>query len=104
MSTLKFTHKRGDSFEIQGVVSINGVVQDITNWIIASEIRKGNDLVARLTVTKVEPTQGTFRLSDADTTSWPISMLDCDIQYTQPNGQIVSTDTFQISVKKDVTA
>lgn len=104
MSTIKFTHKRGDSFEVQGVVAFNGVVQDITDWVIASEIRKGNDLVARLNVRKLDPTQGTFVLSEADTTAWPVSMLDCDIQYTQPNGQIVSTDTFQISVKKDVTA
>lgn len=101
--TTSFDFKRGDSFDIEGQVAVDGTVQDITNWGIRSHLRNGTTLIAALTVTKTDATDGKYTLSVADTTAWPLRRLVCDIEYTRPDGKIASTETFYINCIQDVT-
>ena len=82
----------------------SAIVVDISTWTILSEVRRGTKLVATLDVTVVDPTTGTFTLSNDSllTQNWPIAELVCDIQFLNQNGK-VSSDTFMIDVQQDVT-
>lgn len=103
MITLNF--KRGDTFIVQGQVTVNDAAQSLTGWTVASQVRNGTSLLTTLTVTWVNQAGGIYQLSAAPnaTASWPIKMLSCDIQYTSPSGQVISTETFGINCQADVT-
>jgi len=96
-------HKRGDTFLFNAVLTDAGVPVDITNIDIRCQIRDKDTLVATAVVTKAVPnSDGAFSLRVSDTTAWPIKTLLSDIEYTI-NGQIISTETFEIPVTKDIT-
>lgn len=103
MITLNF--KRGDTFIVQGAVTVSDLAQSLSGWTIASQVRNGSALLTSLTVTWVNQANGTYQLSAAPaaTVNWPIKLLSCDIQYTSPSGQVISTDTFGINCQADVT-
>lgn len=96
-------YKRGDTFTLKGVVKIDGVVQDISQWGIRSHVRKGATLVEELSVTKVEPASGVYSLTGGGNVSWPIGELTFDVEYTTPFGQIVSTQSIAIQCVQDRT-
>ena len=98
------THKRGDTLRIacqlqdddQHPINIAGLN-------IASQIRQSNDrLVAALTVTVLDEVLGKFELT-AETQDWPTGRHLCDIEYTQANGDVFSTVTFDVLVVRDIT-
>ena len=98
------THKRGDTLRIvcqlqdddQAPINIAGLT-------IASQIRQSNDrLVSNLDVTVLDAVLGKFELS-ADTDEWPTGRHLCDIEYTQANGDVFSTVTFDVLVLRDIT-
>ena len=97
--------KRGDTFIIQVQVSQDSTGIDIYGWTIKSQIKKGSTLIEELTYTPVDLSTGVYQLSciPTKTALWPVGVLDCDIQYTTTTGQVISTDTFQINVIKDIT-
>lgn len=97
--------KRGDTFLLEATVQQGGVPQDLTGWGIRSQVRQGVNMVADLEVTPTDLAEGQYRLlcPSSRTRDWPTKLLDCDIEYTSPSGQVVSTDTFKIDVKADVT-
>lgn len=103
--TVAVPFKRGDTFLLEGVVSINSVAQDITGWTIRAQVRNGAILVEALTVEYTDRSAGKFRLraNPVATELWPVKELDCDIEYTLASGQVVSTETFKVNVKADVT-
>lgn len=103
MITLNF--KRGDTFTVQGQVTVNDVAQDLTGWSVQSQVRNGTALLTQLTVTWVDQPGGVYLLSatPAATAAWPVKTLSCDIQYTSPAGQVTSTETFAINCQADVT-
>lgn len=103
MATVTIPFKRGDTFLVEGSVSDNAVPVDLTGWTIRSQVRNGEALVADLGVTITNAAAGQYQLTKNDTTSWPVKDLSCDIEYTTDSGQIVSTETFTISCKADVT-
>lgn len=90
---------------MQGQVTVNDAAQSLTGWTVASQVRNGTSLLTTLTVTWVNQAGGIYQLSAAPnaTASWPIKMLSCDIQYTSPSGQVISTETFGINCQADVT-
>ena len=104
---LQIPFKQGDTFVLQGTVKVDNVVQDITNWSIASKVKQSTTFTDTLTVTKTDPTNGVFQIKKDDTTAWPAGTspktLLCDIEYTMPSGQILSTDTFEILCVSGVT-
>lgn len=100
MSNQKILFKRGDTFSLQATA--NG--EDITTWTIQSQIRDNSGtLISELDITKTDAANGEYTLThDGATSSWPLKMLYCDIQYTV-GGVISSTETFRIEVVEDIT-
>ncbi len=99
MQTIPF--KRGDTFTLTCSTD-----QPISGYTIASQIRdKAYNLVSTLTVSVLQSTPtGIYTLSSpTSTATWPIGDLECDIQYTNGSGVIISTETFIINVVRDVT-
>lgn len=100
--------KRGDTFDYTATVLGDGVpiVGGIAAWGIRSQIRtKAGALVDTLICTITDSVAGTFTIveSAADVTlTWPTVTLEMDIEYTI-DGTIVSTETIEVEVTKDVT-
>lgn len=101
----KINFKRGDTFVVQCTLKQTGVPQSLAGWTIKSQVRTQQSLrlVTELNFSVVNDQQGIFQLQCTDTTDWPIGALVCDIRYTTPNAQVVSTDTFTIEVQSEVT-
>ena len=110
--------KRGDTFEAlcqavgDHVVTANSgtdyitenVEFDITAWTIRCEVRDASDvLVENLIVTKTEPLRGFYKLTATNTKVWPLGTLYTDIEYTDAAGKVISTETWTITVSKDIT-
>lgn len=98
--------KRGDTFNLACIYKQNGVAYDVTNYTIRSQVRDSEgSLVSELAVAKADQTTnpGVFVLSAAGATAWPIDVLSCDIQFSDSDGVIRSTQTFKIPVVEDVT-
>lgn len=102
------THKRGDTFELSGPITVtdNGQpVASLVGWTGRSQIRTAatGELVAELTFEWLDAAARLVRLRCADTSTWPLGLAEVDIELTSPAGSIVSTDTAQIHIVKDVT-
>lgn len=98
--------KRGDTFTLACTYKQNGVVYDVTNFTIRSQVRYSTGaLVEELTVTKADQTTnpGVFVLAAADPMDWPVNILSCDIQFSDGDGVVRSTQTFKIPVVEDIT-
>lgn len=102
--------KRGDTFRYRAQATVSdGLIPpaqiplDLTGFLIKAQVRKGTELIAELVVTRTNDILGEYMLSLADTTLWPVKTLVCDIQYTTDDLQIISTETFEIAVEKDIT-
>jgi hypothetical protein len=99
-------HKRGDSFELACTLENEGVAVNITNITITSQARGDDDaLLQQMTVTKTNSANGEFAVSATatQTESWGVGTYDCDIEFQESSGEINSSQTFQISVIKDIT-
>jgi hypothetical protein len=103
---MSITHKRGDTFEIIVDFTINGQAQDITGWQIRSQIRDMRKvLLKELDITPIDLAAGQFSLNAtaAETRDWQPAAYQCDIEFTNPDGFVVSSSTFSVSVVRDVT-
>lgn len=101
-------HKRGDSFDYSGQVTVDtpsGVIQDFTNWTGECQIRDPRDrVVSDLVFEWVDATTGTLRIyHDGSTDDWNPGPVKIDIQFTSPDGKVVSTKTQAILVVEDIT-
>lgn len=100
------THKRGDTFELSATLENSGNAVDITNFTITSQVRDVEDaLLQALTVTITDAATGAFTVSatPAQTETWAVKTYDCDIEFVEADGEVNSTETFQINVIKDIT-
>lgn len=100
--------KRGDSFDFSGPVSatFNGAaVTDFTGWTARSEIRTPQGtLIASLTCTWLDAAEGLLRVYFPNlTTGWDLGPAVMDVEFTDPNGIIASTETQTFSVVRGVT-
>lgn len=94
-------HKRGDTFLLTCTTDV-----PLTGYSIASQVRdKSFKLIAQLTVNITQTTpDGVYTLTyPTGTSTWPVGLLECDVQYTNNAGIIISTETFEINVLRDVT-
>ena len=102
-----YQHKRGDTFNMSGQVDVtdNGIaIPDLTGWTGSAQIRTLDDvLVADLEFTWLNAATRTCKLYKLTTTAWPIGIAEIDIQLTNASAEIVSTETVQIEIVKDVT-
>lgn len=101
--TVQVPFKRGDTFLIEAEVKIDGVVRDITGWVVKVQVRKGATLIAELDIEYTDRVNGLYRLRKDVTTDWGLGELSCDIQYTTDALQIISTETFIIACEADIT-
>lgn len=103
MSYLAF--KRGDTYKLSVTLTdANGQAIDITDYAIESQIRKPTgELISELTATITDATNGVFTLEDTSTQDWAIGCQFQDIQYTDTGGNVMSTQTFKVDVKEDIT-
>lgn len=106
--TISIPIKNGDTFVLQCVVSVDGVVVDITGWTINSKVKLASaNFEDSLVVTKIDAVNGVYQLKKQDTTAWPAGTnpknLICDVQYILANGNIISTENFTIACVNGVT-
>lgn len=106
--TASYSFKRGDDFNLAFSLTdpnnANAPV-DITGWTIRSQIRRGNNLTAELTVTITDAVNGNFTLTAGSTLTagWKVDTHTCDIQFTRPAAGVTSSETFNVIVCEDVT-
>lgn len=99
-------HKRGDTFLFIAVLreTKTGPVIDLTDWTIASMVRDADDvLVDQVTVTVTDAANGAYSLRVDDTTAWPVGTTYWDIQYTDADSIIRSTETIALQIIEDIT-
>ena len=96
--------KRGDTLTLTCTYKVDGVATSVTSIDIDSQIRdsQGN-LIQELVVTKQAST-GVFTIlaTATETSLWPVSVLVCDIQFSE-GGTVRSSQTFNIVVNQEVT-
>lgn len=98
--------KQGDTF-ILGCTYKNSskVAESVSDVEIKSQARRAatNNLVQEFEIFKSDQTThpGEFSLS-AQTNSWPLGLINIDIQFTYGD-IVISTDTFQVQVIRDNT-
>lgn len=103
---MAITHKRGDSFEVLVEVALNGQIVDLTGWTIRSQIRDGaKNLLKELTIQAVDLSEGKFIMTatSTETEAWSPASYNCDIEFIDPAGFVISSDTFPITVVRDIT-
>lgn len=106
-STLR--HKRGDTFDLSGgpvtIDTPEGVLTDLTGWTGRSEMRAmSGALYASLTFEWLDATEGLFRLYfEGSTADWKPATLSLDVEFTSPDGVIVSTDRASVAIEGDQT-
>jgi len=103
MNTLS-EFKRGDTFLLACVYKVDGEPAPIDNLTIASQIRQANGaLVATMAVEADDLNPARFFLTpDTETTTWPLDLLQCDVEITDDEF-VRSSQTFFIPVVKDIT-
>lgn len=99
------THKRGDRFAHRCTYRVGGLATALGSAPRAQLRDASDQLVQELTVTletQSGSTTGVFTISAtaAETSSWPVASLSCDIQLTDTE---VSSETFAVRVLADVT-
>lgn len=80
-------------------------VVDISDWTITSEMKLSSLLVAQFTIEFVSPTLGVFSIYSDNTTTagWEPRTYEVDIQFSRPGLGVTSSQTFYVSVLKDIT-
>lgn len=111
MSLRNFEFVRGDTFSVFNttaltIETVSGTISDFTGWSGASQIREARTkaLVADLTFEWVDASAGLWRIkSSSATTDWPVKLLLCDVEFTSPTGEVVSTRAFGVNILEDIT-
>lgn len=106
MTIPTITHKRGDTFILSGTSKYDGVAVDLTGYVVTSQIRQTDStLVDDLTCTVTNAASGAYEIeaTATQTALWPIATLYFDVQFTSPDGVVISTDTVAVKVAKDYT-
>lgn len=91
--------KRGDTL----TMNVTDDEVNLANVTIESAVKHGSKFYQSLTVSDIDAGAGTFSLSCADTSLFPIGSVDCDIKYTTEAGEISRSFTFQIMIIEEVT-
>ena len=110
--TTTIVHKRGDTLELTLQLKSNDVATDITGYTFSSQLRDSTDTLlvtdnfdGNLTYTLIDALEGqfSFTASPTETAEWDTRTYDCDIQITEPDSDVASSETFKIKVVKDIT-
>jgi len=103
MQTLA-THKRGDTFAYYAAIT-SAEGNPLTGIAANLKCQIRNSLDKLISDVKIEETvtPGEYKFSVASTADWSVANKYMDIQYTDAEGSIVSSETLVIPVEKDVT-
>lgn len=101
MAQLDF--KRGDTFILEATAKDGDTGKDLTGWTIEASARFANRLVCNFFVTFLDRAAGVFQITAPPTNQWPVGLIDSDIKYISPTGQVIHTETFQINCILGVT-
>ncbi|CAB4125015.1 hypothetical protein UFOVP59_67 [uncultured Caudovirales phage] len=106
------SHKQGDTFSASCVwTDSTSTAINLTGYTITSQVRvlSGVIFVDTLSVTITSAVNGAFTVSatPSATASWPVTTgqynrMFCDIQFSKA-GVVVSSETFEIIVVKEIT-
>ena len=118
-------HKRGDTFQLDFTLDENDVAVDITNYDIRAQARSAdgtlilewneNQSPPGVNITnaagglfnlKSEATYTSTPTGQLDTESWPLGVMNVDIEFTDTSAtpdSVSSSDTFTITVVEDIT-
>lgn len=95
----EISHKRGDTFHYVGAlpdtIDLTGAAAKCQIRTVAGEPIDDIDVELRPDKTLI--------LRKQITTHWPIGAAALDVQFTLTNGDVVSTDTVSVQIKRDVT-
>lgn len=98
--------KQGDSLDFVGVLTTNGVYQDLTGYTVRCSVAKGafRDALTVVLAAQSGLTLGQFTASATytQTATWPLGAMACDVEYTT-FGQRVSSETFSVVVRESAT-
>ena len=99
--------KRGDTLRLKCTARNGSTPTDLTGITIRSQVRSGATLAHELDVDVsdqvVAPGEFFLSASATVTAAWPVEPIQCDVEYTYPSGDVVSSPTFTISIVADVT-
>jgi hypothetical protein len=99
--------KRGDTLRLPcRAWAAEGVPQPLAGWSIRSQVRyPSGALAAALEVVITDEDNGFYDLIARPevTDLWKLGAARMDIEYTTPAGDVSSTETFRLSVKRDET-
>lgn len=100
--------KRGDTLALdcQALATADGPAIDLTGWALRAQVRThAGALLAELSVTVTDATEGRYSLGAlaATTATWAPGMAIMDIEYTDPEGVVQSSETVVIHLLADVT-
>lgn len=95
--------KRGDTFLLRCTLQSEGI-SDWSGWALPSaQVRYRDTLVSTLSAVWLDHAAGVYTLRADTTQAWPVGDLQVDVQYTSPEGLVVSTETFLVGCLADVT-
>lgn len=100
--------KRGDTLALEAQVleAEAGPACDLTGWALRAQVRSAAwGLLATATVTVTEAAAGRYTLMvpAATTATWAPGTATMDIEYTDPEGVVQSSETVLIYLLADVT-
>lgn len=99
-----YNFRQGDTFSLSGTFSatVSGAtVTDFTGYTGAAALRTHDgDLVNNLTFTWVNAATGVGTVSYSDTSNWPLGVLLIDVTLTSGDGNVVSSPSTRIKVRK----
>lgn len=96
--------KRGDTFTLSCLYKVDGSPSSVDSIDIQCQLRTSTgSLVHDFVVTK-DVAIGSFVISASalTTSSWPVTVLRCDIQFTEVDN-VRSTQTFFVKVDEEIT-
>jgi hypothetical protein len=98
VSTLRIP--RGDTFLIEGTFTPRGVETSLEGYSVISEMVRGT---TRLSLTYTHVGGAQYTLSRSGDTDLPLGLWRTDVQFTDPDGNVVSTEVYNIEVTEDVS-
>lgn len=96
--------KLGDTYKLSGRLNTGS---SIAGYQVRSQIRHGGILIKTLNVNITNAETGDYESSPvppAETSLWPLTDLTSDVEFTDLNNNVFSTETFIIRTHKDQTS
>lgn len=103
MSTERIPIKKGGTFRLDCEAMSGTNPVNLTGWTIQSGLKFQDKYIGSFTVTVTNAANGLYTLSGLNTSSWPVGILRADIKYTNPQGVVAYTKTFEIRCEVGIT-